>query len=57
MTNDDMSSPFSMRGGFVEELGLSIIPSKIVSGRRRRTNTNVPLTDVEDESSSLKCGQ
>ena len=28
-----------------------------VSGRRRRTNTNVPLTDVEDESSSLNCGQ
>ena len=57
MTYDDMSSSCSMKSGLVEVLGLSIIPSKNVSGRRRRTYTNVPLTDVDDESSSLKCGQ
>ena len=48
--NDDMSSSFSMRGGGVEELGQSIIPSKYVSGRKRRTYTKCTLTDVEDGS-------
>ena len=50
MTNDDMSSSFWMSGGLVEELGLSIIPSKYVSGRKRRTYTKCTLTDVEDGS-------
>ena len=37
-----------MKSGLVEELGLSIIPSKYVSERKRRTYTNCTLTDVED---------
>ena len=47
MTNDDMSSSCSMKSGLVEVLGLSIIPSKYVSGRKRRTYTNCTLTNVE----------
>ena len=39
-----------MKSGLVGELGLSIIPSKYVSGRRRRTYTKCTLTDVEDGS-------
>ena len=39
-----------MKSGLVEELGLSIIPRKYVSGRKRRTYTKCTLTDVEDGS-------
>ena len=39
-----------MKSGLVEELGLSIIPIKYVSGRKRRTYTKCTLTDVEDGS-------
>ena len=39
-----------MKSGLVEELGLSIIASKCVSGRERRTYTKCTLTDVEDGS-------
>ena len=45
-----MSSSCSMKSGLVEELVLSIIPSKYVSGRKRRTYTKCTLTDVEDGS-------
>ena len=48
--NYDMSSSCSMKSGLVEVLGLSIIPSKYVSGRKRRTYTKCTLTDVEDGS-------
>ena len=37
-----------MKSGLVEELGLSILPSKYVSGRKRRTYTKCTLTDVEE---------
>ena len=40
----------SMKSGLVEVLGLSIIPSKYVSGRNKRTYTKCTLTDVEDGS-------
>ena len=50
VTYDNMSSSCSMKSGLVEELGLSIIPSKYVSGIKRRTCTNCTLTDVEDGS-------
>ena len=50
MTNDDLSSSCSMKSGLVEVLGLSIIPSKNVSGGKRRTYTKCTLTNVEDGS-------
>src|SRR3990170_2919670 len=39
-----------MKSGLVEELGLSIIPSKHVSGRNRRTYTKCTMIDVGDGS-------
>src|SRR4051794_11895091 len=45
-----MSSSCSMKSGLVEVLGLSIIPSKYVSGRKRRTYTKCTFADVEDGS-------
>ena len=44
------SSSCSRKSGLVEVLGISIIPSKYVSGRNRRTYTKCTLTDVEDGS-------
>ena len=44
------SSPWSMKGGLVEELGLCIIPSQYVSGGKRRTYTKCTLTKVESGS-------
>ena len=39
-----------MKSWLVEELGLSIILSKYVSGRKRTTYNKCTLTDVEDGS-------
>ena len=50
MTKEFMSLSCSMKSGLVEGLGLSIIPSKYVSGRKIITYTKCTLTGVEDGS-------